>query len=176
MPKLIKYSLFLVLTLTLHHVSAQGHRYLLLEKGSSRKKIRIYAGSDIRLKFRGDRRFYTRQITDLRGDLIFFENAVVKTTEIAEIDITGHRQGSTLFVDLGKKLPVAGAGYFAIDYFNKAVVMNQPFSVDQKVVRTSSILVGVGLLFILSDKKTFKVRGRNRLSVVNLLPQENNKN
>ena len=171
MPKHIKYFLILSLTFHLHQTSAQGHKYLLLEKGASRKKIRIYPGSDITLRFHSEDRFYTRQIKYLSGELIFFENAVVKTTEIAEIDIRAHRQGSTLFVDLGKKLPIAGAGYFVIDNFNRTVVMNQPFNIDRKVVRTSSIMIGVGLLFILAEKKTFKVRGRNRLSIVNLLQE-----
>ena len=49
--------------------------------------------------------------------------------------------------------------------------MNQPFNIDEKVARSSGIMVGVGLLFVLFHKKTFKVRGRNRLSIVNLLPE-----
>ena len=171
MPRHLKYCILFFITLQVHQTPAQGHKYLLLEKGASRKKIRIYPGSDIRLRFHGDDRFYLQQIKDLSEKFIFFENAVVKVTEVAEIDITNHKQGSNLFVDLGKKLPIAGTGYFLIDNFNRTVVMNQPFNIDEKVVRTSSIMVAAGLIFIFTDKKTFKVRGRNRLRVVNLIPE-----
>ena len=171
MPKQLKYCLALLLTFYLHQIVAQSHKYLLLEKGPGRKKLRIYPGSDITLRFYGDRIFYTRQIKDISGDLIIFENAVVKYTEIAEIDISNLGQRSTLITELGRKLPIAGVGYFAIDNFNRSVVMNQPFNIDEKVARSSGIMVGVGLLFVLFHKKTFKVRGRNRLSIVNLLPE-----
>ena len=172
----IKYCLIFTFIFNLHHLYGQSHKYLLLERGRSLKKIRIYPGSLIRLRFRGDDHFYTEQIKDLSGNFIFFENAVVKVSEIAEIDITGYKDRSPLFINLGKKLPLVGAGYFLIDNFNRSVVNSQPFEIDKKVARTSSVMAGVGFLFILFEKKTFKVKGRNRLRVVNLLPQENNEN
>lgn len=154
----------------------QGHKYLMLERGRSLKKTRIYPGSTLRFKFEDDKHFYSGKIKDLRGDIIIFENSIIKVQEIARIDISGFKKQPSLLHGLAKKLPIAGAGYFLIDQFNRSVVNGQSLYVDRKVLRTSAIMVGMGLLLGFTVKKNVRIRGRNRLRIVNLLPEANNKN
>ncbi|MDN5211222.1 hypothetical protein QQ020_04145 [Fulvivirgaceae bacterium BMA12] len=167
-----------MLTIVFHvaDTAAQGHKYLMLERGHSLKKIRIYPGSTLRFKFEGDKRFYSGKIKDLRGDMIIFENSIIKVQEIAGIDISEFKKQPPLLYGFAKKLPVAGAGYFLIDQFNRSVVNGQSLHIDRKVLRTSAIMVGVGLLLGFTVKNNVKIRGRNRLRIVNLLPEANNKN
>ena len=176
MSQLLKYYLLLAIVFYMAETSAQGHKYLMLERGRSLKKIRIYPGATLRFKFEDDQHFYSGQIKDLFGDMIIFENSVIKVQEIAAIDISGLKNQSLLLHGLAKKLPIAGAGYFLIDQFNRSVVNGRSLYVDRKVLRTSVIMVGLGLLFDLTVKNTVKIKGKNRLHVVNLLPDENNKN
>ena len=168
MGRTFRISFTLLFTFSYYFTVAQNHKYILLEKGNSRHKIRIYPGEQIRFKFTDDRHFTTLRIKDLVGRYILIEHGIFPLEYIEEIDISDYKRRYGLLNAMGEKLPFAGLGYIMIDQFNRTVVQNQPWEYDQKVIRTGAIMVGIGLILKLTSTKKFKINKKNKISIVDL--------
>ncbi len=168
MIKSLQLIFFLLLIQITFCTNAQHHTYLSLEKKGRLRKIKYYPGEYLKLRFVGERRFYERKIIDLQAPYIIFDDSRINIKEIAEIDIALKQEKPPFLDGLGKYLPIAGVGYFSVDMINRTIVNDQPISIDEKVLRTSLIMIGTGYLFKIIGRKKFKIKPGRRLKVVNL--------
>ncbi len=173
MTKALRLLLLPLFILISQNIDAQHYRYLALEKKGRINKIKIYPGEYIRLRFSGEKRFYQRKIIDFADPYIILTDSRINIKAIAEIDITSKQKKPPLLDGLGQYLPIAGAGYFAVDMVNRTIVNGQSLSIDQKVLTSSLVMIGAGLLFRRIGKKRFKIKPGNRIRIVNLSPNKN---
>lgn len=145
---------------------SHGQDFLLLSKTGGIKRIKIYEGDQLRFRLDGERFFNEGKIKQLKNDSIYFVNSAVHVSSISVVDIREYNQHRVSPNFLGNAGIFAGSGYFFVDQFNHTVVKQRGWEVNGTVVRTSAIMIAVGILIKLSWRKYFMVKGKNQITMV----------
>ncbi|MEQ6121757.1 hypothetical protein [Reichenbachiella sp. MALMAid0571] len=130
------------------------------------KRFKIYEGDEIKFRLEGEKYFNVETIKKLNGDSVFLQNSVVNIKDISVVDIRKYNQHRMNPDVLAGASVLAGAGYFIVDQFNHTVVKQRGWNVNGKVVRTSAILIGVGIIIHKTKRRYFKVNKKNKISIV----------
>ncbi|MDN5203001.1 hypothetical protein QQ008_16545 [Fulvivirgaceae bacterium BMA10] len=159
-------SFFILIITCAFCYQTQAQKFLLLSQRGAKKRVKINQGDVLRFKFKGDDRFYQDKIVNLAEGLIFLETTIINVKDVGVIDIRDHKDRSFNLPQYAAALPVAGVGYFLIDQVNNSIVDGNKLRIDEKVARTSGILIGLGFLIKWTERKYFKVNDRNRIQVI----------
>jgi len=153
---LIIFTFFLLCPLVSH-----CQKQLVLLKGE-KVKLRLYPGDEIVLRLKGSKEIIRSYVNNVFDTAIMLHKDVVA---FHKIDRIYFHQSSFANV-IGGLLVVGGVGYFLIDYINVALVQNEDYDADDNVVKSSIIMVAVGLPMMLIHKKSQKIGGNYRIFMV----------
>jgi hypothetical protein len=116
--------------------TCSAQKYLLVNTSKIKKRQYIYPGQYLTFSSVFSDKTQTRQITKLESNKVYFGEDQYKLSEIETVYIT--RRGFSLF---SKAFTIAGIGYLGLDVINSL-----GDRLDGTVLRSSAILVGVGLV------------------------------
>ncbi len=131
MPSTLCFRLLFILIMLPVSGFAQ-EKYLALDKPGRVKRIRFYAGDEIALKLKGDKRLHEEVIGDIGDSTITLLGTEIPLRDIRAIVI---RHEGGLVQQAVRKLPIAGVLYFLAATFNP-LLQDQPLAV--KPVRADS--------------------------------------
>ncbi len=163
-----KQLVLLVATALLLPYSAFSQKYLVVEKLGTRKRYEYQVGQEITYKLKTEDFYRTDVITQLETNVIAFGFGFYSFEQIEAVNIGRKpRRG----VDASKFSPfllLGGAGYFLLDQFNNSVINGNKLSINDNVLRTSSVLVGLGALPLVLKKRRVKLKRNWRLRLVDI--------
>ena len=167
-----KFTTFLLLTVFLSfalvHLATAQREYIVVEKTLSSRQVKYSSGDQIKYKLKGENFFRTNYIVALNDSAFEFHYNQILYQEISQVNIEGKRFTGLDYFNIGTYAQIAGAGYIAIDQFNKVVVHGEEASFDKEVwVVGGLIFLGGTILKLLSPKKV-KLGGKYRIRYMNL--------
>ena len=121
--------------------------------------LRLNFGDPIVFKLKGDKQIKRSYLNNVY-DTAF--KVHLDTIPFKKVDRIYFRQ-PTYWNTAGGLLVTAGVGYLAIDQLNEVLVFGNDFNLDDGVVKSSAVLVGVGLPMLLIKKKSQKIKFPVRL-------------
>ena len=145
-----------------------SQKFLVLEKMGTRKRLEYHLQQSITYKLKGEKFYRTDVIEDLVDDVIVFQFAFFRLKDIDAVDI---RTKPTDKVDFSRHwltIIVGGVGYFLVDQFNNAIINGNSARIDEKVLRTSAIITGAGIMMKVLKKKKVKLKRNWRLRIVEI--------
>ena len=135
----------IVVMILLVSYSVDSQNILLLERSARYKNFKFYEGNQIHVKIKTD-----SSDLHVRGiiNAIYDSSIIVNYNNIILIkDIKMVYRPRFWAKLLSYSALVAGAGYLALDVFNRAINHQNPVF-DQQTVITSGIIIGAGLILI----------------------------
>lgn len=147
--------------LTCLSITTTAQKQLVLLKGE-KVKLRLNPGDDFAYRLKGSKSIKHSYVNNI------FDTAVLVHKDVVPfhtIDRVYFKQGNFGNV-IGGLLVVGGVGYTLIDQINIVLVQGEKANLDEGVLVSSAVMVGVGLPLMLIKKKYQKLGGRYRLMMV----------
>ena len=163
----LRFVLFLMCTTILFHLG-YSQKFLVLEKMGTRKRLEYHLQQSITYRLKGESFFRTDVIEDLVDDVIVFRFGFFRLKDIYAVDIRAKPTGKVDFSRHWLSFIVGGVGYFIVDQFNNAVINGNRARIDEKVLRTSAIITGAGVMMKVLKKKKVKLKRNWRLRIVEI--------
>lgn len=163
----LRFVLFLLCTTILFHLG-YSQKFLVLEKMGTRKRLEYHLQQSITYRLKGESFFRTDVIEDLVDDVIVFRFGFFRLKDIYAVDIRTKPIGKVDFSRHWLSFIVGGVGYFIVDQFNNAVINGNRARIDEKVLRTSAIITGAGVMMKVLKKKKVKLKRNWRLRIVEI--------
>ena len=134
-------------------------RFLALEKGGRKKRIKFFVGEEITIKLIDDKKKYKVTIQDIKEDVIVVKDTELNIKEIRSITMDNSKNNTPLLQTATTYLPIAGLGYILLDV------------IDFAALATSTVLIGGtlfvgGLLLNLLKKRKFRLGKKRYLKTV----------
>ena len=131
--------------------------FLSLDKPGIVKRIRYYAGNEIYIKLKKDKKLHNLTIINVGNGYIETFDKKILIEQVKSIRV--YRKN--LLTKIGKALPWAGLGYFGADMINPIFSGREAFVVTRGTVTVAGSLIVSGILIKLLSKRTYKL-GKNR--------------
>ncbi len=152
----------IVLTLVFAH-EAFSQSYLVLRKQGTMRKFEFFAGDQFIYRMKGQDIFFKDRVADFADSTIILQNNILHLSQLEEVDVRNASSNRSEFLrSMENYLPVVGYGYFAIDFFNVAVVEGEKYTIDNGVAIWSAAMVGTGYGLKFMRKKIFKLHKPRR--------------
>ena len=147
---------------------AFSQKYLVVEKLGTRKRYEYRVGQKITYKLKNEDFFRTDVITQLETNVIAFGFGFYSFEQIEAVNINRKPRSGVDATKFSPFLLLGGAGYFLLDQFNNSVINGNKLSINDNVLRTSSVLVGLGALPLILKKRKVKLKKNWRLRLVDI--------
>jgi len=161
-----RFVLYLSATILFHLGYSQ--KFLVLEKMGTRKRLEYHLQQSITYQLKGESFYRTDVIEDLVDDVIVFRFGFFRLKDIHAVDIRAKPTGKVDFSRHWLSIIVGGVGYFLVDQFNNAVINGNRARIDEKVLRSSAIITGAGIMMKVLKKKKVKLKRNWRLRIVDI--------
>jgi len=161
-----RFVLYLSATILFHLGYSQ--KFLVLEKMGTRKRLEYHLQQSITYQLKGESFYRTDVIEDLVDDVIVFRFGFFRLKDIHAVDIRAKPTGKVDFSRHWLSIIVGGVGYFLVDQFNNAVINGNRARIDEKVLRSSAIITGAGVMMKVLKKKKVKLKRNWRLRIAGI--------
>ena len=161
-----RFVLYLSATILFHLGYSQ--KFLVLEKMGTRKRLEYHLQQSITYQLKGESFYRTDVIEDLVDDVIVFRFGFFRLKDIYAVDIRAKPTGKVDFSRHWLSIIVGEVGYFLVDQFNNAVINGNRARIDEKVLRSSAIITGAGIMMKVLKKKKVKLKRNWRLRIVDI--------
>lgn len=145
-----------------------SQKFLVLEKMGTRKRIEFQIQQSITYQLKEESFFRTDVIEDLVDDVIVFQFGFFRIKDIKAVDIKAQQTNRADFSRHWLTLVVGGVGYFLVDQFNNTVINGNRARIDERVLRTSAIITGTGVMMKVLKKNKVKLKRNWRLRIVDI--------
>jgi len=134
----------------------------------TRKRLEYHLQQSITYQLKGESFYRTDMIENLVDDVIVFRFGFFRLKDIRAVDIRAKPTGKVDFFRHWESFIAGGVGYFLLDQFNNAIINGNRVRIDEKVLRTSAIITGAGVLMKVLKKKKVKLKRNWRLRIVEI--------
>jgi len=141
---------------------------MVLEKMGTKKRFEYHLQQSITYQLKGESFYRTDVIENLVDDVIVFRFGFFRLKEFHTVDIRAKPTGRVDFSRHWLSFVVGGVGYFLTDQFNNAIINGNRARIDEKVLRTSAIITGAGVMMKVLKKKKVKLKRNWRLRIVEI--------
>jgi hypothetical protein len=145
-----------------------SQKFLVLEKMGTRKRIEYQLQQSITYQLKEESFFRTDVIEDLVDDVIVFQFGFFRIKDFQAVDIKVQQTNRADFSRHWLTLVVGGVGFFLVDQFNNTVINGNRVRIDEKVLRTSAIIAGTGVMMKVLKKNKVKLKRNWRLRIVDI--------
>ena len=145
-----------------------SQKFLVLEKMGTRKRIEYKIQQPITYQLKEESFYRTDVIEDLVDDVIVFQFGFFRLKDIIAVDIKAKQTNRADFSRHWLTLVVGGVGYFLVDQFNNIVINGNRGRIDERVLRTSAIITGTGVMMKVLKKNKVKLKRNWRLRIVDI--------
>ena len=141
--------------------------YIVIEKLTSGKQVKYSSGDNITFRLKNEDHFRTDHIIALNDSSIEFHYYRIGYDEIDAVNLRGKRFPGFGFRATGTYTQIAGAGYIAIDIFNKTVVQGNPWEFEKEVWLTGAAIFAGGTILKLFEPKKIKLGKKYKIRYLN---------
>jgi len=145
-----------------------SQKFMVLEKMGTKKRFEYHLQQSITYQLKGESFYRTDVIENLVDDVIVFRFGFFRLKDFQAVDIRAKPTGRVDFSRHWLSFVVGGVGYFLTDQFNNAIINGNRARIDEKVLRTSAIITGAGVMMKVLKKKKVKLKRNWRLRIVEI--------
>ena len=156
-------SIWLFFLVILVSIPAFSQKFLALDKGGKSKRIKFFNGDYIHLTT-NEKESVFGQIDLLKDSSLIIASREIYIQDIKSIHLKDRYYGLSLISNLSW---VAGLGYFALDSGNRLINKENPI-IQEGTIKTGVIFLGVSLLSKSITNRTFRIKNRHRLKIIDI--------
>ena len=151
--------LFLILIST-----ASAQKMIAFDKRGKVKRVRYFLGEEIKVGLL-NKVFVYGQITRIEENQFSIGTKVIQTDSVKYV-YSRDQSAVNLFSEI---LFTAGAAYFPLVTFNRAINSDRPIISETAAIISGSLITG-GILLNLLTKKKYKISAKRPLKIIDLSP------